>query len=88
MNLYITPPPDRGQAALIPVLAWPFLMFQNLFANIADGQRWLHHETARIISFIASGDWPDAEFERVFPGPAWSSWPQVDQDGVASGTLG
>lgn len=72
MELYVTPPVPRGQAGLIPVLAWPYVIFQGLFANIADGQRWLHHETARIIAFIASGQWPDAGFKRAFPGPAWA----------------
>lgn len=82
MELYMTPPLPRGQAAMIPVLAWPFLMFQGLFANIADGQRWLHHETARIIGFIASGVWPDADFTQVLPGAPWSSWPRTSEDSL------
>lgn len=82
MELEISPPPERGQACMMPVLAWPFLVFQGrLYANIADGQRWLHHETTRIISFIASGEWPDAGFNRALPGPVWSDW-----SGLGNGT--
>lgn len=55
----------------------------GLFANIADGQRWLHHETARIISFLASGEWSDAEFDRALPGPVSSPWQaSVRDDGA------
>lgn len=82
MDLYITPPLPRGQAAMVPVLAWPFVMFGGLFANIADGQRWLHHETARMIGFIASGVWPDAEFTQILPGAPWSAWPRTTADQI------
>lgn len=83
MELQMTPPPERGQAWLMPVLAWPFVVFQGQFANLADGQRWLHRETARMISFIASGEWPDAGFERAFEGPVWSPWQQSVRHDVA-----
>ncbi|QCB94748.1 hypothetical protein [Cellulomonas shaoxiangyii] len=83
MDLRVTPPPERGQASLMPVLAWPFVVFQGLFANIADAQRWLYHETDRIISFLASGEWSNAGFERVLPGPVWSPWqPSVHGEGA------
>lgn len=87
MDLYVTPPVPRGQAALIPVMAWPYVRFQDLFANIADGQRWLYRQTDRIIAFIASGEWQDAGFEHAIAGPAWSAWPPVSHDGVTSSAL-
>lgn len=77
MELTTEPPPERGQGQLEPIMALPIVAYQGLIANIADGQRWLHHETARIINFLASGEWSDARFEQVFPGPVWSSWPQT-----------
>ena len=82
MELQMTPPPERGQGWLMPVLAWPVVMFQGLFASLADAQRWLHCETTRMISFIASGDWPDPAFERAFEGPVWSTWQQSVHHGV------
>lgn len=72
MELQIDPPPEPGHGWLMPVLAWPFVMFRGHFANLADGQRWLHSETARIISFVASGEWPGAEFPRAFDGRVWT----------------
>ena len=83
MDLQIEPPPERGQGQLIPVLAWPYVVFQGLYANIADAQRWLYHETDRIVAFLASGKWSDAGFERAFPGAVWSPWePSVPDEGA------
>jgi hypothetical protein len=81
MVLETTPPPERGQGQLAPVLAWPFVMFQGLSANLADAQRWLYHETDRIISFVASGEWSAAKFDRAIPGPVWSPWPSPARGG-------
>ena len=82
MEASISRPLPRGEAGLIPVMAWPYVTFEGLFANIADGQRWLYHQTDRIIAFIASGEWHDAKFEQALPGPAWSKWPQVSELGA------
>lgn len=75
MVLETTPPPERGQGSLAPFQALPFVAFQGLVANIVDAQRWLFHETDRIIAFVASGERSDTKFEGAIPGPVWSPWP-------------
>lgn len=74
MDLQMEPPPERGQGQLMPVMALPYVVFQGLQANIVDAQRWLYHETDRIISFLASGEWSGAKFNQVVPGAIWSPW--------------
>lgn len=76
MAMTLDPPVERGFAELAPVMAVPILMFEGLFANLPDGQRWLHCEVRRMIEFIASGEWPEADIvEHFLPGPVWSVWP-------------
>lgn len=75
MQMTLSPPVDRGWAALVPVMAVPIVMFDGLFAILPDAQRWLYDEVRRIISFIASGEWPDPRVNRFLPGPIWSVWP-------------
>lgn len=75
MTMELTPPVERGYAELLPVMAAPVVLFEGLFANLADAQRWLHSEIQRSIAFIASGEWPEAGFERFLPEPTWSVLP-------------
>jgi hypothetical protein len=71
----LTPPIERGNAALMPVMAVPIVLFEGLFATLPDAQRWLHSEVQRVIAFIASGEWPEAGFNRFLPEPTWSALP-------------
>lgn len=75
MAMTLNPPVERGFAALMPVMAVPIALFEGLFASLPDAQRWLHSETQRVIVFIASGEWPNAGFNRFLPEPTWSTFP-------------
>lgn len=81
IQLTITPPVDRGVAELLPVAALPVVLFEGLSANLADAQRWLHSEVQRVIEFIASGEWPEARFNRLLPEPTWSVITGPDSNG-------
>ncbi len=80
MAMTITPPVERGYAALMPVMAVPIVLFEGLFATLPDAQRWLHREVRRAIEFIASGEWPEAGFGRFLPEPTWLTLPDLNQD--------
>ena len=75
MNISISPPVERGWGALVPVLAVPVVIFEGLFANLPDAQRWLYSEVWRMISFIASGEWLEPGFDRFLPEPTWMTFP-------------
>lgn len=74
--LNFTPPLERGYAALMPIAVIPIVRFNGLFAVLPNAQRWLYREAERAISFIASGEWPEANFQQVVPGPIWSPFPE------------
>lgn len=73
MAMTLAEPIGQVEAVLMPVMAVPIVTFEGLAANLLDAQRWMHHEVWRVISFIASGDWLAAGFDRVLPEPTW--WP-------------
>jgi hypothetical protein len=64
-------PVERGQAGLIPTRVLPIVTFRGFGACLPDAQRWLYSEVRRVVLFIASGEWPDAGFNRVLPEPTW-----------------
>lgn len=75
MAMTLDPPIEPGFAALMPVMAVPIVMFEGVFANLPDAQRWLHREVGRMIEYIASGTWPNEGFRRFLPEPTWSALP-------------
>lgn len=80
MQMTLTPPVERGMAEILPVAALPIVIFEGLYANLADAQRWLHSEVLRTLAFISSGEWPEAGFTRLLPEPTWSVFPDPDQN--------
>lgn len=78
ISLTLDPPVERGWAALVPVMIVPIVFFEGLFASLPDAQRWMHNEVHRVIEFIASGHWPEAQSNRFLPGPIWSVFPEPE----------